>query len=90
MGKRQTKKTIEAIFRHPPSGNLREVDVTKALEEIGADVSWRGKVLVVKYGADGLFTTHRSHKRGPNLDKGAIAGIREMLREQGFDPNDLD
>ena len=84
MGKRN-QKTLEAIFSHPTSGNLRWRDIEALLVELGAEVTERegSRVAVVLFGEVRVF--HRPHP-GPNTDKGAVASVRNWLKQHGVMP----
>ena len=84
MGKRN-HKTLEAIFSHPTSANLRWRDIEALLVELGAEVTERegSRVAVVLFGEVRVF--HRPHP-GPNTDKGAVASVRNWLKQHGVMP----
>ncbi|MBX7237351.1 MAG: type II toxin-antitoxin system HicA family toxin [Caldilineales bacterium] len=83
--KRKHRNTLELIFARPVSGNIRWTDVEELLVALGADVSERAgsRVAVVLF--DEVRVFHRPHP-SPDLDKGAIAGIRKWLEEHGVTP----
>ncbi len=83
--KRKCQKTLELIFHHPVSGNIKWNDIESLFIELGAEISEReGSRIGVR-----LFNTrkvfHRPHP-SPNTDKGAVASIREWLRENKVIP----
>jgi len=83
--KRKYQKILELIFHHPVSGNIKWNDIESLFIELGAEISEReGSRIGVR-----LFNTrkvfHRPHP-SPNTDKGAVASIREWLRENKVVP----
>ena len=83
--RRRNQKTLEAIFSHPTSGNLRWRDIEALLVELGAEVTERegSRVAVVLFGEVRVF--HRPHP-GPNTDKGAVASVRNWFKQHGVMP----
>ena len=83
--KRKHTKTLEQIFRHPVSGNIRWEDVESLLVHLGSEVEERrGSRVAVLLFDEGLIF-HRPHP-SPNADKGAIAGIRRWMDQHGVRP----
>ena len=83
--KRKHQKTLELIFHRPVSGNIKWNDIESLFTELGAEISEReGSRIGVR-----LFNTrkvfHRPHP-SPNTDKGAVASIRDWLRENKVVP----
>ena len=85
MIKRKHTKTLELIFLHPVSGNIKWSDIESLFLELGAEISERegSRVGVRLFNDRKVF--HRPHP-SPNTDKGAIANIREWLRVNGVTP----
>ncbi|MYA37792.1 MAG: type II toxin-antitoxin system HicA family toxin [Gammaproteobacteria bacterium] len=83
--KRRHQRTLDAIFRHPTSGNIRWRDIEMLLLELGAEISERegSRKGVRLFGERRVF--HRPHPQ-PTTDKGAVASIREWLRRNGVKP----
>ena len=83
--KRRHERTLALIFGHPTSGNIPWRDIEVLFVELGAEVSQRegSRVGVRLFGDRRVF--HRPHPR-PNTDKGAVASIREWLRQNGVEP----
>ena len=83
--KRKHRKTLEAIFAHPVSANIQWRDIEALFIELGAEVSERegSRVAVVLFGEVRVF--HRPHP-SPNTDKGAVASIRNWLKQYGVVP----
>ena len=82
---RRHKRTLDAIFSHPASGNIRWRDIEALFLALGADVSERdGSRVGVKLFAD-RRVFHRPHPT-PNTDKGAVASIRRWLDDNGIRP----
>ena len=83
--KRRHRRTLEAIFTHPISANIQWRDIEALFVELGADISARegSRIAVVLFGEVRVF--HRPHP-GPNVDKGAVASMRNWLRQHGVVP----
>jgi hypothetical protein len=82
--KRRHRATLLAIFRHPASGNIKWRDVEALLREFGAEInnSLEGsRVGIVLNGKPALL--HRPHP-SPDLDKGAVAALRDFLSQCGI------
>ena len=83
--KRRHQRTLELIFAHPPSGNIKWRDIEALLTELGAEISERegSRVAAVLFGEVRVF--HRPHP-SPDTDKGAVASIRKWLEQHGVEP----
>ena len=83
--KRKHEKTLEALFGHPVSGNIRWRDIEGLFKDLGAKVSERegSRVGVELFGEIRVF--HRPHP-SPDTDKGAVASIRRWLEDHGVKP----
>jgi len=83
--KRKSKRTLESIFSHPASGNIRWNDIVSLFRELGAEIKERegSRVEVFLFGQVRVF--HRPHP-GPDTDKGAAAAIRRWLEQHGVKP----
>jgi hypothetical protein len=83
--KRKHTKTLEQIFRHPVSGNIRWKDVESLFVHLGAEVEERrgSRIAVSLFGEVLIF--HRPHPL-PYADKGAITSIRKWLDQHGVRP----
>jgi len=79
------KRTLESIFSHPASGNIRWADIVSLFRELGAEIKERkgSRVEVFLFGQVTVF--HRPHP-GPDTDKGAVAAIRRWLEQHGVKP----
>ncbi len=82
---RKHRKTLEALFAHPVSANIKWRDIEALLKELGAEISERegSRVAVVLFSEVRVF--HRPHP-GPATDKGAVASIRDWLDVHGVRP----
>ena len=82
---RRHQRTLEAIFRHPTSGNIKWRDIEALLLELGAEISERegSRKGVRLFGERRVF--HRPHPQ-PTTDKGAIVSIRNWFRRNGVEP----
>ena len=83
--KRKHQKTLELLFSRPVSGNVSWHDIEALFVELGAEISERegSRVGVRLFNERRVF--HRPHP-SPATDKGAVAAIREWLRENGVKP----
>jgi hypothetical protein len=84
--KRKHAKTLELIFHRPVSANVKHAEVVALLIELGAviDTSRGGSRFgVVLFGEVRVF--HKPHP-SPNMDKGAVAALRDWLEQNGVMP----
>lgn len=83
--KRKHQKTLELIFARPVSANIKWCDIEALLVELGAEISERegSRIGVRLFGDRRVF--HRPHP-SPDTDKGAVAAIRDWLRENEVTP----
>ncbi|MEW6429788.1 MAG: type II toxin-antitoxin system HicA family toxin [Thermodesulfobacteriota bacterium] len=84
--KRKHAKTLALLFHRPVSANVRHDDVMALLAELGAkiEVNREGsRVGVVLFGE--VRVLHRPHP-SPNMDKGAVAAVRDWLEQLGVTP----
>lgn len=82
---RKHRKTLEALFAHPVSANIKWRDIEALFKELGAEISERegSRVAVILFSEVRVF--HRPHP-GPATDKGAVASIRDWLDMHGVRP----
>ena len=83
--KRHHRRTLASIFSHPTSGNIPWKDIEALLIELGAEVSEREGSRVGVRLFDDRRVFHRPHP-GPKTDKGAVASVRDWLRQNGVGP----
>ena len=83
--KRKHRKTLERIFARPTSGNIKWNDIESLFVNLGAELSERegSRIGIRLFGERRVF--HRPHP-SPDTDKGAVASIREWLKENGVKP----
>lgn len=83
--KRKHQKTLELIFARPVSANIKWRDIEALLIELGAEISERegSRIGVRLFNERRVF--HRPHP-SPNTDKGAVASIRQWLKENEVTP----
>ena len=83
--KQKHKKTLELIFAHPVSANIKWPDIEALFKSLGAKISERegSRVGVVLFGEIQVF--HRPHP-SPDTDKGAVSSIRKWLEKNGVKP----
>lgn len=83
--KRKHRKTMELLFLHPPSANLKWCDLEGLFRELGAEITERegSRVGVRLFGERRVF--HRPHP-SPDTDKGAVTNIRKWLEGNGVKP----
>jgi hypothetical protein len=84
--KRKHQKTLETIFTHPTSGNIKRTDVVSMLKALGAEVDESREGSRVGIFLDGnIVIQHKPHP-SPNMDKGAVASLRKFLTDCGVEP----
>jgi hypothetical protein len=83
--KRKHQKTLELLFNHPISANIRWSEIEALLLELGAQIEERegSRVLVRLFTERRVF--HRPHP-SPMTDKGAVASLRDWLNDNGVNP----
>ena len=84
--KRKHAKTLALIFHRPVSANVKFDEVVSLLVDLGAaiETSREGsRVGVVLFGE--VRVLHKPHP-SPNMDKGAVAALRDWLEHQGVTP----
>lgn len=83
--KRKYRKTLEAIYSRPVSANINWRDIEALFAELGAEISERegSRIGVYLFGEIRVF--HRPHPE-PTTDKGAVASIRNWLKNNGVTP----
>ncbi|WP_428357024.1 type II toxin-antitoxin system HicA family toxin [Methyloprofundus sp.] len=81
----ENTKKLELIFHRPVSGNIKWNDIESLFIELGAEISEResSRIGVRLFNTRKVF--HRPHP-SLNTDKGAVASIREWLRENKVVP----
>ena len=85
MMKRKSQRTLDVIFAHPTSANVKWRDIEGLFRELGAEISERegSRIAVVLFKEVRVF--HRPHP-APDTDKGAIASIRKWFEQHGVTP----
>ncbi len=80
--KAKDRKTLALIFKRPVSGNIKWSRIESLFVALGADISERegSRVGVKLFNEIRVF--HRPHPN-PNTDKGAVASIRNWLKQNG-------
>ena len=83
--KAKRRRTLEAIFAHPTSGNIRWGDIEALLVALGGEIEEGegSRVHVLLRGAPATF--HRPHP-APTADKGAVAAVRKYLTRLNIRP----
>ena len=83
--KRKHFKTLELIFSHPVSANIKWKDIEGLFSSLGAELIERegSRIEVFLFGQVRVY--HRPHPR-PDTDKGAIVSIRKWLKENEVSP----
>ena len=83
--KKKHQKILKLIFSRPVSGNIKWGDIEALFIELGAEISERegSRIGVRLFNDRKVF--HRPHP-SPNTDKGAVASIREWLRQNKVIP----
>lgn len=84
--KRKHAKTLALIFHRPVSANVKHDDAMALLAELGAKIETSregSRVSVVLFGEARVL--HKPHPR-PDMDKGAVAAVRDWLEQHGVTP----
>ena len=83
--KRKHRSTLALIFARPVSANIPWRDIEALFAELGAEISERegSRIGVRLFGERRVF--HRPHP-SPETDKGAVANIRNWLKQSGVEP----
>ncbi|MCH8293340.1 type II toxin-antitoxin system HicA family toxin [Candidatus Poribacteria bacterium] len=84
MNKRH-RRTLNAIFAQPISGNIKWRDVETLLRSLGAVISERAGSRVAVQLNNRVAVFHRPHP-SPNMDKGAVRDLRRFLENAGITP----
>ena len=80
------RRTLVANFAHPSRANVKWRDVVSLLRGLGAEVDERRQGSRVAILLKGNVTVqHRPHPR-PVMDKGAVAAMRDFLKNCGIEP----
>ena len=81
---RKHHRTLERVFAHPPTANLREKQLDALLEALGMEVRYgKSDRIIVRIG-DATIVHHAD--KGSMVDKAHIARVREALRAAGIEP----
>jgi hypothetical protein len=82
---RKHERTLELIFKHPTSANIKWSSIEALFKELGAKIKERegSRVAVVLFSEVRVF--HRPHP-SPDTDKGAVSSIRKWLEQHGVEP----
>ena len=83
--KRKHRSTLALIFARPVNANIPWRDIEALFAELGAEISERegSRIGVRLFGERRVF--HRPHP-SPETDKGAVANIRNWLKQNGVEP----
>jgi hypothetical protein len=84
--KRKHAKTLALVFKRPVSGSVRFNDVLALLRDLGATVETNregSRIAVVLFGQ--VRVMHKPHPQ-PEMDKGAVASLRDWLEINGVHP----
>jgi hypothetical protein len=84
--KRKHGKTLALIFHRPVSANVKFDEALLLLAELGAAIETNregSRIGVVLFGE--VRVLHKPHP-SPNMDKGAVAALRDWLEQQGVTP----
>jgi len=83
--KKKHERTLALIFKQPVSANIDWQDIESLLLALAAEISERqGSRIGVRL-FDGRRVFHRPHP-SPKTDKGAVASIRQWLKQNGVRP----
>lgn len=84
--KRQHNDTLRLLFKRPVSANVKWREAISLLEALGAEIEERSgsRVAIVLKGK--ILHQHRPHP-SPDMDKGAVAAMRDFLTGLGIKPD---
>ena len=78
----KTRKTLEAVFKHPTVSNIRWKDIEGLFVALGAEISeGSGSRIRVKLAGE-RTVFHRPHPK-PITEKGAVESVRRFLKNAG-------
>lgn len=83
--KRKHHKTLELIYTHPVSANIKWRDIETLLISLGAELIEREGSRIEIFLFNEVRVYHRPHPR-PDTDKGAVAAIRNWLKQNEVTP----
>ena len=84
--KNKHSKLLQLIFKRPVSANVQWREVEAFLKEQGAVIMERGGSRVAIRIGDRVLYHHRPHP-SPNMDKGAVAALRDYLESCDIRPD---
>ncbi|MEE9345859.1 MAG: type II toxin-antitoxin system HicA family toxin [Methylococcales bacterium] len=83
--KRKHSITLESIFSRPVSANIKWRAIESLFVALGAEIDEREGSRIVVFLFNEVRVFHRPHP-SPDTDKGAVASIREWLRDNEVTP----
>ncbi len=83
--KRKHSKTLESIFSRPVSANIKWRAIESLFVALGAEIDEREGSRIVVFLFNEVRVFHRPYP-SPDTDKGAVASIREWLRDNEVTP----
>ncbi|RLB70317.1 MAG: hexulose-6-phosphate synthase [Deltaproteobacteria bacterium] len=83
--KRKHQKTLERLFTHPVSANIKWLDIEALFGFLGAELLEREGSRIEVFLFNEVRVFHRPHPR-PDTDKGAVVSIRKWLKDNGVLP----
>ena len=84
--KNRHKRLLRLIFKRPVSANVQWREVEAFLQERGAVITARGGSRIAIRIGDRVLYHHRPHP-APDMDKGAVAALRDYLAACGITPD---
>lgn len=85
--RKKHRRTLEAVFARPIRASVRWRDVEALLIAVGATIRpGKGSHVMVALGSL-RATLPLPKKGGGDLDKGALADVRDLLRDAGIRPD---
>ena len=83
--KKKYSKLLHLIYKRPVSANIQWREVEAFLVYLGADIiEGKGSAVTIFLDGDVLYQ-HRPHPE-PTMDKGAVAALRNFLKNKGIKP----
>ena len=81
------RRTLDAVFAHPVSGNIRWVEIETLVRALGGPID-KGSGARVHFLLMGHPATFHGPDRQPMADKGAVAAFRKYLIRAKISPKD--
>ncbi len=83
--KKKHQKTLNLIFTRPVNASIKWKAIEALFTELGGEIEERegSRISITLFGQVRVY--HRPHP-SPDTDKGAVASVRDWLKENGVKP----